>query len=95
MSLEAISSHPTVCYLGEETDLHLATASFQVGVDRKVLPEPPFLQAEQAQLPSYDVWSRLAALSGYAPVPQPPSCSEGSAQQILSLASNLFLPLYG
>ncbi|KAK4828289.1 hypothetical protein QYF61_024954 [Mycteria americana] len=27
--LEAISSHPITCYLGEETDPHLATTSFQ------------------------------------------------------------------
>lgn len=28
--LEAISSHPTTCYLGEEADPHLAIASLQV-----------------------------------------------------------------
>ena len=30
--LEAVSSHPITCYLGEETNTHLATTSFQVGV---------------------------------------------------------------
>ncbi|KAK4831319.1 hypothetical protein QYF61_016808 [Mycteria americana] len=50
--LEAISSCPITCYLGEETDPHLSTASFQVVVESdEVSPQPPFLQAEQPQLP--------------------------------------------
>ncbi|KAK4828029.1 LOW QUALITY PROTEIN: hypothetical protein QYF61_022806 [Mycteria americana] len=50
--LEAISSHPITCYLGEETDPHLSTPSFQVaGESNKVSPQPPFLQAKQSQLP--------------------------------------------
>ncbi|KAK4810205.1 hypothetical protein QYF61_011799 [Mycteria americana] len=50
--LEAISSHPVTCYLGEETDPHLSTASFQAVVEsNKVSPQPPFLQAEQPQFP--------------------------------------------
>ncbi|KAK4817040.1 hypothetical protein QYF61_026166 [Mycteria americana] len=50
--LEAISSHPITCYLGEETDPHLSTTSFQAVVESdKVSPQPPFLQAEQPQLP--------------------------------------------
>ena len=50
--LEAISFHPITCYLGEETNTHLATTSFQVAVESdKVSPQPPFLQAEQSQLP--------------------------------------------
>ncbi|KAK4828748.1 hypothetical protein QYF61_000739 [Mycteria americana] len=50
--LEAISSHPITCYLGEETDPHLATTSFEAVVEsHKVSPQPPFLQAEQPQLP--------------------------------------------
>ncbi|KAK4828493.1 hypothetical protein QYF61_026764 [Mycteria americana] len=49
---EAISSHPMACYLGEETDSHLATTSFQAVVESdKVSPQPPFLQAKQSQLP--------------------------------------------
>ncbi|KAK4810025.1 LOW QUALITY PROTEIN: hypothetical protein QYF61_005088 [Mycteria americana] len=49
---EAISSRPIICYLGEETDPHLSTTSFQVVVESdKVSPEPPFLQAEQPQVP--------------------------------------------
>ncbi|KAK4817239.1 hypothetical protein QYF61_005261 [Mycteria americana] len=50
--LEAISSCPITCYLGEETDPHLSTTSFQAVVESdKVSPQPPFLQAEQPQLP--------------------------------------------
>ncbi|KAK4825372.1 hypothetical protein QYF61_027125 [Mycteria americana] len=50
--LEAISSCPITCYLGEETDPHLSTTSFQVVVEsNKVSREPPFLQAKQSQLP--------------------------------------------
>ncbi|KAK4827408.1 hypothetical protein QYF61_017838, partial [Mycteria americana] len=50
--LEAISSRPITCYLGEETDPHLSTASFQVVVESdKVSPQPPFLQAKQPQFP--------------------------------------------
>ena len=45
--LEAVSSHPITWYLGEETDTHLATTSFQVVVEsNKVFSEPPFLQAQ-------------------------------------------------
>ncbi|KAK4826531.1 hypothetical protein QYF61_010028 [Mycteria americana] len=50
--LEAISSHSITCYLGEETDPHLSTTSFQVVVEsHKVSPQPPFLQAKQPQVP--------------------------------------------
>ncbi|KAK4832379.1 hypothetical protein QYF61_022234, partial [Mycteria americana] len=50
--LEAISSCPLTCYLGEETDPHLSTTSFQVVVESdEVSPQPPFLQAKQSQLP--------------------------------------------
>ncbi|KAK4830590.1 hypothetical protein QYF61_011825 [Mycteria americana] len=50
--LEAISSRPITCYLGEETDPHLSTTSFQIVEEsNKVSPQPPFLQAEQPQFP--------------------------------------------
>ncbi|KAK4828479.1 LOW QUALITY PROTEIN: hypothetical protein QYF61_026704 [Mycteria americana] len=50
--LEAISSCPITCYLGEQTDTHLTTTSFQVAVEsNKVSPQPPFLQAKQPQFP--------------------------------------------
>ncbi|KAK4828081.1 hypothetical protein QYF61_023141 [Mycteria americana] len=50
--LEAISSCPITCYLGEETDPHLSTTSCQVAVESdEVSPQPPFLQAKQSQLP--------------------------------------------
>ncbi|KAK4806931.1 hypothetical protein QYF61_012652 [Mycteria americana] len=52
VQLEAISSCPITCYLGEETDPHLSTTSFQVVVEsNKVSPQPPFLQAKQPQFP--------------------------------------------
>ena len=41
--LEAISSRPITCYLGEETNPHLTTTSFQVVVESdKVSPEASF-----------------------------------------------------
>lgn len=52
MQIEASSPLPVTFYLREETDL--ATPSFQRVVEsKKVLPEPPFLQAE---LPSSIIW---------------------------------------
>ncbi|KAK4829607.1 hypothetical protein QYF61_005707 [Mycteria americana] len=52
VQLEAISSCPITCYLGEETDPHLSTTSFQVVEESdKVSPQPPLLQAKQSQLP--------------------------------------------
>ncbi|KAK4830186.1 LOW QUALITY PROTEIN: hypothetical protein QYF61_009213 [Mycteria americana] len=52
VQLEAISSRPITCYLGEETDPHLATTSFQVVVESdKVSPQPLLLQAKQPQYP--------------------------------------------
>ncbi|KAK4815015.1 hypothetical protein QYF61_013467, partial [Mycteria americana] len=50
--LEAISSCPITCYLGEETDPHLSTTSFQAAEEsNEVSPQPPFLQAKQSQFP--------------------------------------------
>lgn len=50
--LEAVSSYPTACYLGTETNPHLATASLQGAVESdKVSSELYFFQAKQAQLP--------------------------------------------
>ncbi|KAK4820738.1 hypothetical protein QYF61_004419 [Mycteria americana] len=50
--LEAVSSRPITCYLGEETDTHLSTPSFQAVVESdEVSPQPPFLQAKQPQFP--------------------------------------------
>lgn len=50
MQLEAISSHPIICYLGEDTKTLHATASFQISVESKVSPRPP--SGKRAQLPS-------------------------------------------
>ena len=52
MQLEAIASHPITSFLGEETNTHLTTASFQVVVESdKVSPQPPLPQTKQAQFP--------------------------------------------
>jgi len=52
MQLEAISSHPITSYLGEETNTHLTTTSFQAVVENtKGSPQPPLLQAKKPQLP--------------------------------------------
>ncbi|KAK4807409.1 LOW QUALITY PROTEIN: hypothetical protein QYF61_001172 [Mycteria americana] len=47
--LEAISSRPMACYLGEETDPTSRQPPFRQF--EEVSPQPPFLQAEQAQGP--------------------------------------------
>lgn len=45
MQLEAISSYPVICNLGEEPDPHLAMTLFHVFVgSNRVSPQPPFLQ---------------------------------------------------
>ena len=50
--LEAMSSHPITSYLGEETNTHLTTVSFQVVIESdKVSPQPPLLQTKQPQFP--------------------------------------------
>jgi len=52
VQVEAISSHPTACYLGGEANIHHATTSFQVAVENKMISlPPPFLQAKQPQFP--------------------------------------------
>ena len=52
VQLEAISSCPVTCYLGEETNTHLTTSCFQVAVEsNKVSPQPPLLQTKKPQLP--------------------------------------------
>ena len=50
--LEAISSCSITCYLGEETNTHLTTTTFQVAVEcDKDSPQPPLLQAQQPRFP--------------------------------------------
>ncbi|KFZ65127.1 Friend leukemia integration 1 transcription factor, partial [Podiceps cristatus] len=84
MQLEAISSSPVACYLGEETDPHLTTTSLQaVAASERVSPQFPSLRAEHPQLPqplsqhlcSSPCPSSLPG-SGHAPAPQCPSCTE-------------------
>jgi len=85
MQLEAIASHPISCYLGEETNTHLTTTSFQVVVESsKVSPKSPLLQIKQPQFPepllktcALDPSTALLPFSGHAPAPQCLSCSEG------------------
>ena len=48
--LEAVSSHPIPCYLGKETNPHLATTSVQVVVDT-VSPQPPLFHTKKPQFP--------------------------------------------
>jgi len=49
MQLEAIAPCPIASYLGEETNTHLTTTSFQVaGESNQVSPQPPLLQAKQS-----------------------------------------------
>ncbi|KAK4824198.1 hypothetical protein QYF61_012014 [Mycteria americana] len=74
---EAISSCPVTCYIGEETDPHLSTTSFQVAVESdKVSPQPPFLQAKQSQLPQ-PLLIRLVLQTLHQLPPQCLSCSGG------------------
>lgn len=44
---EAVTSHPD-CYLGDKTDPHLSTTSFQAVLENdEVSPDPPLLQISQ------------------------------------------------
>ncbi|KAK4814368.1 LOW QUALITY PROTEIN: hypothetical protein QYF61_017781 [Mycteria americana] len=49
--LEAISSCPIICYLGEETEPPPLYNLLSVVESDKVSPQPPFLQAKQPQFP--------------------------------------------
>jgi len=50
--LETVPFCPVACYLGEETDTHIITSSFQIVVEnKKVSPQPPFLLAKQPLFP--------------------------------------------
>ncbi|KAK4820403.1 hypothetical protein QYF61_026239, partial [Mycteria americana] len=60
--LEAISSCPTTCYLGEETDPHLSTTSFQA--KQSQLPQPLLIRLllqtlHQLRCPSLDTLQHL------------------------------------
>lgn len=51
MQLEAISLPLIACFLGQQINPQIATASFWVTVESdNVTPEPPFLQVKQPQL---------------------------------------------
>ncbi|KAK4824235.1 hypothetical protein QYF61_012209 [Mycteria americana] len=60
--LEAISSHPITCYLGEETDPHLSTTSFQA--KQPQFPQPLLIRLllqtlHQLRCPSLDTLQHL------------------------------------
>ncbi|KAK4824837.1 hypothetical protein QYF61_020210 [Mycteria americana] len=60
--LEAISSHPITCYLGEETDPHLSTTSFQA--KQPQFPQPLLIRLllqtlHQLRCPSLDMLQHL------------------------------------
>lgn len=80
VQLEAISSHPVTCYLGEKITTHHSAAFFQGVVDsKKVYPEPLFLRAEPPQLPlplPIDLSPASLPFFGLAPGPQCLSHSE-------------------
>ena len=59
MQLEAISSCSVTSDLGEETNTHLATTSFQVVIESdKVSSQAPLLQTKQPQFPHEEVRSK-------------------------------------
>lgn len=49
--LETVSYCPVTCYLGQDINPHLATASFHAVVNERGSSEPPLCQAEQPQVP--------------------------------------------
>lgn len=52
VQLQAMSSHPVTCYLGQEANAHLATIFLQVVVGSgEVSPQSLVLQGKQFQLP--------------------------------------------
>ncbi|KAK4824915.1 hypothetical protein QYF61_021430 [Mycteria americana] len=62
MQLEAISSRPITCYLGEETDPHLSTTSFQA--KQPQFPQPLLIRLvlqtlHQLRCPSLDLLQHL------------------------------------
>ncbi|KAK4827874.1 hypothetical protein QYF61_022268 [Mycteria americana] len=62
VQLEAISSHPIICYLGEETNPHLATPSFQAKQPQLPQPLPISLVLQtlhQLRCPSLDTPQHL------------------------------------
>ena len=56
MQPEAVSSHLIASDLGEESNTHLTTSSFQVALESvKVSPQPPLLQTKQPHFPQWAV----------------------------------------
>ena len=80
VQFEGVSSCPITCYLGEETNTHSTTSSFQVAVEsKKVSPQPPLLQTKQHQFPQpLLVWLVLQTL-------HQPRCSSLDALQHINV----------
>jgi len=52
VQLEAVSSCPTACYMGEGTYTHLTTTSFQLVVEsNKISSQPPLFHTKQPEFP--------------------------------------------
>jgi len=65
MQLEAFSSCPIAGYLGEETNIHHITTSFQVAVESdKVFPLPPLVQTKQSQFQFHPHHTAAGSLDG-------------------------------
>jgi len=86
VQLETIYCCPITCFLGKETDTHLAAASFWVVVEsNKVPPQSLFLQTKQPQFSqplltrfgSLDPSPALLLFFRCTPAPHCPSCREG------------------
>ena len=79
--------------MGEETNTHLATPSFQVVVESdKASPQSPFLRSKQPQFPQsllmglvLDSSPASLPFSGHAPATQRLSCSEGPKTDLLKV----------
>ena len=86
VQLETISFCPISCYLGEETDIHLITTSYQVVVESdKISLEPPSLQAKHPHFP------QLLLIRLVLQTPHQPCCPSLDMLQHL----NVFLVVRG
>ena len=80
---EALSFCPIACYLGEETNTHLTTASFQVLIESETSASfssgktIPVLSAGPYKTCALDPSAASLPFSGHASAPQCLSCSEG------------------
>ncbi|KAK4825736.1 hypothetical protein QYF61_002175 [Mycteria americana] len=92
VQLEAISSCPITCYLGEETDPHLSTTSFQA--KQSQLPQPILIRLvlqtlHQLCCPSLDTLQHLN-VSLVVGGPKTEHSIRGAASPVLSTGGNHF-----